>query len=116
VASVAARAQAPDPLRARARGHRKVLAKNLGVRLTELDALTREAISVYCLCKATQSILDPARDPERALRAANATGRAWLALERRLREVGLDGGKPNGADALANHVRDTYGGRNGGSS
>jgi len=96
-----ARAQAPDPLRARARGHRKVLAKQLGVRLTELDVLTREAIAVYCRCKATQSVIDPATDPERALRAANATSRAWHALERRLKAVGLDRGATRGRLTVA---------------
>jgi hypothetical protein len=88
-----------------------VLAKNLGVRLTELDPMTREAVAVYCRCKATQSAIDPSTDPERALRAANATGRAWHALERRLRAAGLDGGKPNGAAALEGHLRATYGDR-----
>jgi hypothetical protein len=79
------------------------------VRLTELDPMTREAISVYCRCKAAQSVLDPAIGAEVYLRAQNATQRAYLNLERRLRAVGLDqanGGDP--AAALRRHVAENY--------
>jgi hypothetical protein len=107
---------ATDRLAAAARAHRRRLARRLGFRLSELDGLTSEAVAVYARAKAAQALTDPEADPERYWRASNVVGRAWAALERRLREVGLDTAKPNGGDALANHLRDQYGKRDGDAS
>jgi hypothetical protein len=105
-----ASAVAGDRLKASARAHRRQLARRLGLKLSELDGLTSEAARA----KAAQALTDPETDPERYWRAANVVGRAWAALERRLREVGLDTAKqPNGAGAvaaLANHLRNRDGG------
>jgi len=106
---VATRAQLADPLRARTGGYRKRLARRLGLRLRDLDGVSWEALEHYCRCKAAQSVLDPRDDPERAMRAANATHRAWVQLERRLREVGLDRGRRDGVADLADHLRANYG-------
>jgi hypothetical protein len=109
-----ASAVAGDRLKASARAHRRQLARRLGLKLSELDGLTSEAVAVYARAKAAQALTDPETDPERYWRAANVVGRAWAALERRLREVGLDTAKqPNGAGAvaaLANHLRNRDGG------
>jgi hypothetical protein len=102
----------PTPIEQRSESHRRRMARQGGFGLRDLDPVTRERLQVWSFAMAGWELIDAAADPERWTRTANVVGRALTALERRLREVGLDGGKPpNGADALAAHVKATYGER-----
>lgn len=102
------RSDAHDPLKAKARAYRRSFARRARLRLDDLDALTSERLAHFARCKAALTVLDPDDDPERYLRAQNATSRALLALETRLGAVGLDAGGADPEAALRRHVAENY--------
>src|SRR5207244_9131861 len=101
--------------RTRAEVHRKRLARQGGFTLRGLDSITRERVQVWSVALAGWEEIDSAEDGELFVRGVNAVTRALAAVEARLRDVGLDAaGSGRGAGALDRHIRERYGGDNGG--
>lgn len=85
-------AYSPGLVAARAKNHRRRFLRSIGVRAVDLDGIAKERLYDWAICAARRDMLPP--DAREAWTAANSTARALLALERRLREIGLDRGRP----------------------
>lgn len=94
-------------VRARVRAHRRRFARRIGVRLTDLDAVTNERLTRWAHAMTRLEFDAEVDDPEVYWRAQNATARALGALEERVRELGLD--RRERRDDLADYLARTYG-------
>lgn len=96
---------------AKARNIRRAFVRRLGVRASDLDAITSGYLHSWALAKARVDLYDDSDVTSRnALTAANSELRALKALEARLRELGLVAGRsPRDPGAgLRAHVESTY--------
>lgn len=96
-------------IRRRARAHQRRFLRRIGLRASDLDAVTVELLRAYVRKVAMIEELAPG---ELRLRCENSSSRALRSLELRLRELGVLDVKSDPAAALSAHLA----ARNGGSS
>lgn len=103
-------------IRAVARAHKRRFLRHLGVRASDLDAVTRLQLDHYCRGCARLDLFDAVDAPTngRYWVAFNACTRAMKDLEARIKELGLDRQAPATAAQLAAHVEGRYGGNGAG--
>ena len=98
-------------IRAKARAHRRRFLRHLGVRASDLDAITAAKLSHWARGQAQLDLFDATgeRGSRNYWTAYNGITRALRDLERRVQELGLDrSGEGRNGDALRAHIEKHY--------
>lgn len=100
-------------IRAKARSHKRRFLERIGVRATQLDAITREKLNHWARGQAQLDLFDATGEAgtRNYWTAFNGVTRALRDLETRVHAVGLDDHKPAGRSALESYLANGSGGK-----
>lgn len=109
-------AYSESQIKAKARAHQRRFLRQLGVRASDLDAITSAKLAHWARGQAQLDLFDATgeRGSRNYWTAYNGITRTLRELESRVKELGLDRTAPASAAQLAAHIAGRYG--NGGSS